>query len=397
MNFWIIVAIVYTKISQFISGSSKHAHGQDYDYFLPSLVNTRFDMDVPVLQTQLEKASLRLGELNAMIKMEINTMPDLSLLMSGFINNEAALSSSIEGTQTLMEDLFRKEESVQAEKRDDWLEVHLYTKALRESVDSLTTLPLCNRLLKQAHKTLLSSRRGQNKAPGEFRRSQNWIGGGSVRSANFVPPHHQHVEELMGDLEQFLNTNSGVPELIRIGIAHYQFETIHPFLDGNGRVGRMLIVLFLVGRGLLEVPLFYPSAFLEEYRDAYFDKLIRVRRENDLAGWLLFFLEAMERSAVLGQNALLKVWNLKNDLTQKIKDNCGSRAANTLRALDFAFGSPLFMAQNLQQALSLSPTTSYAVIAELVKLGVLQKETAQRRNQVFRFASYLDIFQQPVN
>ena len=382
------------KLSQFRSGSTRRDAERGYTYFLPASINARFDIDVPVLVAQLEKTARRLAELDATSKM----VPNLALFRQSFINNEAVLSSRIEGTKTEMEDLFKKEAEVKPEERDDLLEVRLYIKALQEAVDALPTLPLCNRLIRQAHKTLLSSGRGQNKMPGEFRRSQNWIGGRSPQTAAFIPPHEQHVEDLMGDLEKFLNAEDGTPELIRIGIAHYQFETIHPFLDGNGRTGRMLIVLFLVERGLLEEPLLlYPSAFLEKYRQIYFDKLAQARRASDLAGWLLFFLEGMEFSAEFSLNALVKLIKLREDLIQGIRDNSGRRATNALRALDFAFQAPRFSVQELSQELDISAVTAYKIVNDLTALGAMQKESAQRRNQVFRFAPYLDIFQQPID
>lgn len=391
------VKIVYNcsmriRLSQFRAGDSRRDAERNYTYFLPAPVNACFDVDVPALAAQLEKTARRLAELDATSKM----VPNLALFRQNFINNEAVLSSRIEGTKTAIEDLFKKEVEVLPEERDDLLEVRLYIKALQEAADTLPTLPLCNRLIKQAHQTLLSSGRGKNKMPGEFRRSQNWIGGLSPQSADFIPPHEQHVEELMGDLEKFLNAKDSTPELIRIGIAHYQFETIHPFLDGNGRVGRMLIVLFLVERGLLKEPLLlYPSAFLERHREIYFMKLARARRESDLAGWLLFFLEGMEFTAQFSLDALVKLLRLRERLIQGIGHHSGRRASNTLRVLDFAFQTPRFSAQDLQQSLAVSPATAYNLIAELVKLGALHKESAQRRNQVFRFAPYLDIFQQP--
>lgn len=378
-----------TKISEFKAGTQRRAAGQGYDYFLPSLINDRFDVDSPALQTQLEKSALQIGELNAMARM----VPDVSLFISSFVNNEAILSSRLEGTQTNLEDVFKKEENILPEKRDDWLEVRLYIEALEKAIAGLPDLPICNRLIQQAHGTLLSSGRGEHKLPGEIRRSQNWIGGSSIQTASFIPPHQQHVAELMGDLEKFLNEQRTMPDLILIGIAHYQFETIHPFLDGNGRIGRMLIVLFLVERGLLNLPLLYPSAFLEKHKSAYFDKLTRVRTENDLAGWLLFFLEGIEKTATFGIQTLDDILALKSRLTEDIRKHSGQRAANNLRAMDFAFKSPLFTSKDLMHELDVSVTTAYNVIDSLVNLGVFQKDSPTKRDQTFKFARYLDLFQ----
>ena len=375
------------KISKFNAGGSRRA--DNYDYFLPADVNHQFDVDMPRLQTQLEESARKLGELNAMAKL----VPDVRLFIQSFINSEAIFSSRIEGTQTSTEDAFiKKEENIRPERRNDWLEVRLYINALEEAINALSSLPLCNRLIKQMHKTLLSSGRGKNKMPGEFRTSQNWLGGTSPQNANFVPPHQRHVADLMGDLEKLLSDDAhAMPELVRIGIAHYQFETIHPFLDGNGRVGRMLIVVFLVEHQLLEKALLYPSAFFERHKEVYYQKLTRVRTENDLGGWLLFFLEGVKEVAQFSIDTLQGILELKELATNKIRENSGRRADNIVRALDYAFQSPVFTSRELSDALCISPATANKTIAAMRELKLLAKPVDVKRHRSFIFSPYLDI------
>jgi Fic family protein len=304
------------KISQFQAGKFQSIHAYDYQYFLPEPIDHSFEIDSGDLQVQLEKSTRLLGELNAMARM----VPDIDLFIMSFINNEATLSSKIEGTQTELDDVFKAENDINVEQKDDWLEVRLYIDTLNESIKKLDKLPISMRLIKQMHKTLLSSGRGKNKSPGEFRTSQNWIGGTSINNADFIPPHQHFLYELMSDLEQFLHTRNSVPDIIKIAIIHYQFETIHPFLDGNGRIGRILIPLYLVSKGLLSKPLFYMSAFFEANKDDYYKKLMNARLKNDFSDWIMFFLRGVEQTAKHGIETLMAILDMKNNLTKKIHD-----------------------------------------------------------------------------
>lgn len=244
-------------IETFESGT--YENGYNYRYFVPATINHQWQWTDGMLNELLEKASIRLGELNSFARL----VPNIDLFLHLHVTKEAVVSSRIEGTQTTMNEALLPETKISPEKRDDWHEVQNYTKALKDAVKDLETLPLSSRLLRKTHETLMTGVRGENKMPGEFRTSQNWIGGASIADAAFIPPAHMHVDELMGDLEKFLhNGRVHVPALIRIGLAHYQFETIHPFLDGNGRIGRLLITLYLVSEKILEKPLLYLSSFL---------------------------------------------------------------------------------------------------------------------------------------
>ncbi len=265
-------------IQEFRAGSFKK--GNEYRYFLPEKINRSFFWTDTVINELLEKASLRLGELNSFSRF----VPDTAMFIIVHIFKEAVVSSRIEGTQTDIEEAFIEEKEIDPKRRDDWKEVNNFMSTLMNAaIEELKTLPLSNRLIKNTHKTLLSSGRGKRKNPGEFRQSQNWIGGTSLADAVFIPPVHTELPDLMSDLEFFLHrSESQVPHLVKIAIAHYQFETIHPFLDGNGRIGRLLITLYLVSSGILEKPLLCLSDFFERNKTQYYDNLTLVRSKNDL-------------------------------------------------------------------------------------------------------------------
>ena len=236
-------------INKFKSGVLKRQYG--YQSFMPQLVNHSWVVSDPKLNNLLSQTDRKLGELNAFSQL----IPDVNFFIKMHITKEATQSSRIEGTQTSIEEALQNEDSINPEQKNDWQEVHNYIKALNYAIAQLDKLPLSSRLLKHTHKVLLQGVRGKNKKPGEFRVSQNWIGGASLKDAVFIPPHHTDVQDLMGDLEKFINNDElQIPPLICIGIEHYQFETIHPFLDGNGRLGRLLITLYLVSNHIIGKP-----------------------------------------------------------------------------------------------------------------------------------------------
>ena len=363
---------------------------QRYQYksFEPVPVNHEWIWEDPTINTLLEAANRALGELNAFSLI----VPDIDLFIEMHVAKEAQTSSRIEGTQTGIDEALMSEEQIQPEKRDDWREVRNYIDAVNTAVVELKNLPLSNRLLKQTHEILMRGVRGEHKQPGEFRISQNWIGGSSLADAVFIPPHPDGVPDLMSDLEQFWhNEGVTVPHLIRVAISHYQFETIHPFLDGNGRIGRLLIPLYLVSHGLLAKPSLYLSDFFERNRASYYDALMRVRVSNDLIHWVRFFLNGMAETATKGREVFQQVLALRTEVEHAVL-GLGKRAANARQALNLLYRKPVISAATLEEALSISTPTANALIRDLETLGILREVTGQQRGRAYAFDSYLKLF-----
>ncbi len=375
------------KIAQFKAGSWQE--GYQYRYFLPEKINRQFILADAEIEGALEKAAMKLADLNALARF----VPNVNLFITTHALKEAVKSSRIEGTQTEMQEALLDRQEVDPEHRDDWEEVHNYVQAMDFAIEKLTSLPLSNRLLKEAHNILLTGVRGRHKLPGEFRSSQNWIGGATLKSAFFVPPAHIHIPELMSDLEQFLHNDLiHTPHLIKIAIAHYQFETIHPFLDGNGRLGRLLITLYLISSNILAKPLLYLSDFFEKHRTLYYDNLTRVREKNDLRQWILFFLIGIEETAIKATRTFEKII-----LLQKATENnilaLGKRAKNAQKLLEYLFSHPLLnSSKQIEKMFDLTPKATNDLIASLEKIGVLKEITGYRRNRIFVFKEYLDLF-----
>jgi Fic family protein len=375
------------QLENYISGHWQPGSG--YNFFLPEHINRQWLWEDAQLNTLLEKASMRLGELNSYARL----VPDIDLFIQLHVSKEAVISSRIEGTQTNIKEAMLPVEEISPEKRNDWKEVNNYTHALNNAIESLTTLPISSRLLKKAHQTLLSGVRGEHKLPGAFRTSQNWIGGSGPADAVFVPPSHEYVEDLIGDLENFLHNESiNVPFLIRIGIAHYQFETIHPFLDGNGRIGRLLITLFLVDAKILCQPLLYLSSYFEKNKENYYDNLTRVREKNDMLQWLKYFLTGIERTAGEAVETLSKIMMLQQSLEGIIQNKWGRRTQKGLKLLQELFLHPVINIREAMGKCNLSKKAAGELIEQFVKEGILKEQTGFSRNRIFTFTGYLDLF-----
>ncbi|MGN6566903.1 MAG: Fic family protein [Flavipsychrobacter sp.] len=369
--------------------SGTFQNGINYKYLVPTKINDQWQWQDTQLNTLLEKASIHLGELNSYAKL----VPNIDLFIQLHVKKEAVISSRIEGTQTNIKEAILPVEEIAPERRNDWKEVKNYTDALNNAIASLSQLPLSSRLLKKAHEILLTGVRGEHKLPGEFRTSQNWIGGSGPSDAVFVPPAHFFVEELMGDLENFLhNERINVPALIRIGIAHYQFETIHPFLDGNGRIGRLLITLFLVDQNILHLPLLYLSAYFEKHKSNYYDNLTKVREKNDLLNWLKYFLIGIEQTSKEAVNKLSEIILFKKNLEGEIHKNWGRRTQSALILLNHLFNEPLVTVKEAEKICALSKKAAGDLIESFEDYGILEELTGQSRNRVFIFNSYLDLF-----
>lgn len=374
------------SITNFKSG--KLAQRYQYKSFEPSKINTSWLVDNAELQLLLSQADIKLGELNAFSQL----IPDVDFFIKMHILKEGTKSSRIEGTQTNIDDAIQKEEYIGAEKKDDWLEVHNYVEAMNQSIKALDKLPLSNRLLKQAHKTLMQGVRGNRKTPGEFRKSQNWIGGASLRDAVFIPPHETSVDDLMADLEKFLhNENLAIPQLIKIGIAHYQFETIHPFLDGNGRIGRLLITLYLVSNNLLSKPTLYLSDFFEKHRSLYYENLTRVRTGNDLTQWLKFFLEGVRATSENSIQTFKNIIKLRSEFEAKIA-KLGKKQEMAREFLQYLYSSPMVDSADIVKLFKINISTALRLIDDFVKLGILKEITGQKRNRNFVFGGYVKLF-----
>lgn len=363
--------------------------GFHYNYFVPEYINHSFVWSEDEINDLLEKASLKLGELNSFSKF----VPDTDQFIITHVFKEAVVSSRIEGTKTNMTEALSEEKEISPERRDDWKEVNNYVRAMNMAINDLEKLPISSRLLQRVHGILLSSARGEHRAPGEFRRSQNWIGGATITDAIFIPPIHDELPALLSDLEKFLNNRElKVPHLIRAAIMHYQFETIHPFLDGNGRVGRLLITLYLVSAGILEKPLLYLSDYFESNKALYYDNLTLVREKNDLANWIKFFLNGVLQTAENSVTTLRKIMDLKSDIERNRILVTGHRSKPALELLHGLFKNPVIDVKGVQFVTGLSPKSANTLIQTFIKLNILREETGFRRNRLFVFHEYLQMF-----
>jgi Fic family protein len=361
----------------------------EFEFFVPEFINDEWSWRTPIINKLLEKAALKLGELNSFARL----VPDIDLFIQLHVTKEAVISSRIEGTRTNMDEVLLPIEEIKPERKSDWLEVNNYIAALNEAIVELQHLPISSRLLRKTHKTLLQSVRGEHKLPGEFRTSQNWIGGTSLSDAVFIPPQHQIVHSLMGDLESYLNNDRiEVPALIRIAVAHYQFETIHPFLDGNGRIGRLMITLYLVNEGILDKPLLYLSEYFENNKGLYYDNLSRVRTHGDILQWVKYFLVGVEKTATKAVATLLMVIRLKENLESQIIAGYGKRSGSALTLLNALFQNPVTTIDKAASICSLSFKAANDLVRIMQEKQILKEMTGQSRNRIYIFKQYLDVF-----
>lgn len=360
-----------------------------YKSFQPNPINKKWQIDDMQLLNLLSKADRSMGRLD-MYSQYVN----IELYMRMHVAKEATQSSRIEGTQTNIEDAFLDKKEIAGEKRDDWQEVQNYISAMNKAVIQLHDLPFSSRLIKQAHKTLLYGVRGKHKLPGEYRTSQNWIGGASINDAVFIPPVHSSIPELMSDIEFFANDElNPLPDLLKIGIIHYQFETIHPFLDGNGRVGRLLITLYLVNKGILKQPILYLSDFFERNRMLYYDNLMRVRSHNDIDQWLKFFLTGIIEISKKGVETFDSILQLQRNLENKIQ-SYGASKNDARKVIDFLWTQPVLDASRIINLTKKSKATNYKLIDKLEQSGILKEITGGQRNQLYVFDDYLKLFKE---
>jgi Fic family protein len=374
-------------IKEFNAGVYK----QQYQYrsFSPSIVNQSWTWSDAKINTLLEEATHKLGELNAFSLY----VPNIDIFIRMHVIKEATTSSRIEGTKTNVAEALQKKEDIRPENKDDWQEVQNYVRAMNAAIDQLKHLPLSTRLLREAHHRLMHGVRGMEKMPGEYRTSQNWIGGATINDAIFIPPHHEEISTLMGDLENFLhNDEIDVPHLIKVAIAHYQFESIHPFLDGNGRIGRLMITLYLVNKELLAKPTLYLSDYFERNKGLYYDSLMLVRTSHNLNHWIKFFLVAVIETSKKGIVTFQKILKLKEKIESEKIVTLGKKVSMARNFVNFLYRAPYVTATDIMKELNVSAPTANALVQDFVSLGILKEITGKKRNRMFFFVEYLRLF-----
>lgn len=358
-----------------------------YQSFRPALLppDPPLLFDGP-LSERVGSANRHLAELDAMSRF----IPSVDLFISSYVRKEALMSSQIEGAQCTLDDVLDPESEGSA--NADVAEVVNYVRAMRSTIEDLSGLPLCNHLLRRAHAVLMRGVRGEDKTPGEFRRSQNWVGpaGCTLREARYVPPNVEDMYEAMGRLETYLNSGDANDPIVRAALIHYQFETIHPFLDGNGRVGRLLILLFLMQEGLLHKPVLYPSYFLKRNQWEYYDRMTRVRETGDYEQWVGFFVEAVDAAAVDASQAIGSLVELHDANLGKIAKT-GRALKSTERVFTYLEQQPIIDIGRTARALGVSYNTVSGAVRRLEALDIVTERTNAQRNRVFAYDDYLAV------
>ena len=360
-----------------------------YKAFMPS--NLPFEVNIdPELQTLLSKADLALGRLDGVADILPKDIIDFFILM--YVRKEATLSSQIEGTQATFVDVLKAEAKIEdLEAHKDVDEVLNYISAMNYGLERLDQIPLSLRLIREIHKILLRGVRGEWKTPGEFRTSQNWIGGADLQTAKFIPPPHREVMPLMGNLEEYMHDNSLVPILIKTGLIHAQFETVHPFLDGNGRIGRLLITFYLCQQSVLRKQLLYLSAFFKEHRQDYYEKLNRYRKDDAIEEWLKFFMEGVIETSEKAVETARKIIKLRDDHLNKVA-GIGKSSERGIKLLNTLYRTPIVRIKDVERIVALSNPNALLLVERFVKLGILHELTGQKRNRVFSYQEYINLF-----
>ena len=375
------------KLEEYKSG--EYVKMNDYKAFIPSKINYNWGWDDTKLDKLLAEANRQIGELNAYSLL----IPNVDLYIKMHVKIEANKSSRIEGTRTTVEEDLLDVTDINPEKRDDWEEVQNYVKATNYGVERIKDgFPVCTRLIRELHKILMQGVRGEHKTPGEFRTSQNWIGGSMPSNAVYVPPPHTEIAECLTDFEKFINNEEiDTPDLIKIAILHYQFESIHPFLDGNGRIGRLLIPLYIQSKGMLDKSCLYISDYIERNKDTYYDMLTRVRIYNDMIEWIKFFLEAVIETSETAKEKFRNVVELTKEMDKVIMD-LPVKPENAKKVLDVLYDEPIVSRKKILELIDIKPTTLNVCINALKEKNIIIETTGYSRNQVFAFQKYIDLF-----
>ena len=375
------------KLEEYKSG--KYVKMNDYKAFIPSKINYNWGWDDTKLDKLLAEANIQIGELNAYSLL----IPNVDLYIKMHVKIEANKSSRIEGTRTTVEEDLLDVTDINPEKRDDWEEVQNYVKATNYGVERIKDgFPVCTRLIRELHKILMQGVRGEHKTPGEFRISQNWIGGSMPSNAVYVPPPHTEIAECLTDFEKFINNEEiDTPDLIKIAILHYQFESIHPFLDGNGRIGRLLIPLYIQSKGMLDKSCLYISDYIERNKDTYYDMLTRVRTHNDMIAWIKFFLEAVIETSKTAKEKFRSVVELTMEM-DKIIVNLPVKSDNVKKVIDVLYNEPIINRKKLCDITKIKEGTIKNIINCLLENNIIVETTGYSRNQIFTFQKYTDLF-----
>jgi Fic family protein len=343
------------------------------------------------LQKLLSQADRALGRLDG----SIQTLPNPDLFVFMYVRKEAVLSSQIEGTQSSLQDLIAAEAELMTPNQPrDVNEVINYVSAMKYGIERLRELPLSVRLIREIHAHLLKDVRGSHLTPGELRCSQNWIGpnGCGLADASFVPPPPHEVAICLSALEQFLHNAEEIPVLVQIGLAHAQFETIHPFLDGNGRIGRLLITFLLYEQKILQQPVLYLSHYFKQHRAEYYDRLQSIRDKGDWEGWLQFFITGVLNVSLEASETARRIITLRENHRQQITDNLGRAAGNGHRILEYLYQRPIVNVNEVKQLLGLTYPAANSIVARMSELGLLHEMTEQKRHRIFRYSPYLSLF-----
>ena len=375
------------KLEDYKSG--EYVKMNDYKAFIPSKINYNWGWDDTKLDKLLAEANRQIGELNAYSLL----IPNVDLYIKMHVKIEANKSSRIEGTRTTVEEDLLDVTDINPEKRDDWEEVQNYVKATNYGVERIKNgFPVCTRLIRELHKILMQGVRGEHKTPGEFRTSQNWIGGSMPSNAVYVPPPHTEIAECLTDFEKFINNEEiDTPDLIKIAILHYQFESIHPFLDGNGRIGRLLIPLYIQSKGMLDKSCLYISDYIERNKDTYYDMLTRVRTHNDMIAWIKFFLEAVIETSKTAKEKFRNVVELTMEM-DKIIVNLPVKSDNVKKVIDVLYNEPVINRKKLCDITKIKEGTIKNIINCLLENNIIVETTGYSRNQIFTFQKYTDLF-----
>ena len=362
----------------------------EYKAFIPNPLPFEIKIDKE-FQSLLSEADQSLGRLDGIAE----TLPDVDFFILMYIRKEATLSSQVEGTQATFADVLKAEAKIRdLEIHKDVDEILNYINAMNYGLKRLETLPLSLRLIKEIHKILLTGVRGEGREPGEFRKTQNWIGGGpSIQKASFVPPPPQEIMPLLDNLEKFFYDKSPTPILVKTGLIHAQFEVIHPFLDGNGRIGRLLITFYLCQQKVLNKPLLYLSDFFKKYRQEYYDRLNAFHEKDDIEGWLKFFLDGIIITAKEAVETSKKIIKLREEDMKRIF-TLGRSVHKATLVFNYLFHTPLITIKDVEKITGLKNPNALALINKLVNLGILTETTGRKRNKVFAYERYIKLFEE---